>query len=353
MIFEVRNASFSYEHGRSVLKDISLSLSEPDILSILGANGAGKTTLIKCMLGLLKWSGGASFIDGIDVRKVRAKDFWKRVGYVPQAKLTSFVYTVAEMVVLGRNSHLSELALPGENDLKIVDETLELVGIAHLKNKLCSKISGGEFQLVMLARALATQPSILVLDEPESNLDFKNQRVVLSAVSTLCKERNISAVINTHYPEHALDISQKSLLLLPDKSAVFGDTSEVITEDNLERAFDVSVHIHKFNLARRDYACILPLDDEEKILTERLVQMETRIAQIGIIIEEPDSVEKINQLLHEYSQYIIGRMGMPYKERNISIISIILDAPNEAISAVSGKLGMLPGVSAKTVYSKI
>ena len=81
--------------------------------------------------------------------------------------------------------------------------------------------------------------------------------------------------------------------------------------------------------------------------------METRIAQIGIIVEEPASVEKINQLLHEYSSYIIGRMGMPYKERNISIISIILDAPNEVISAVSGKLGMIPGVSAKTVYSKI
>ena len=126
-----------------------------------------------------------------------------------------------------------------------------------------------------------------------------------------------------------------------------------MNEANLEHAFDVSVHIHKFCLGRKDYACILPLDDEEKILTERLIQMETRIAQIGIIVEEPASVEKINQLLHEYSQYIIGRMGMPYKERNISIISIILDAPNEAISAVSGKLGMLPGVSAKTVYSKI
>ena len=353
MIFEVRNGSFSYETGKVNLKDVSLTLSEPDVLSILGANGAGKTTLLKCMLGLLRWSSGASYIDGTDIRKVRAKEFWKKVGYVPQAKLTSFVYTVGEMTVLGRNSHLNELAMPGAKDMQIVDESLKLVGIAHLKDKLCSRISGGEYQLVMIARALATQPSILVLDEPESNLDFKNQRIVLSTISTLCKERNISAIINTHYPEHALDISQKSLLLMPDKSAVFGDTAEVMNEANLEHAFDVSVHIHKFCLGRKDYACILPLDDEEKILTERLIQMETRIAQIGIIVEEPASVEKINQLLHEYSQYIIGRMGMPYKERNISIISIILDAPNEAISAVSGKLGMLPGVSAKTVYSKI
>ena len=353
MIFEVRGGSFGYDPGRQNLININLSLCEPEVLSILGANGAGKTTLIKCMLGLLKWSEGASFANGKNIRQIRAKEFWKQVGYVPQAKLTSFVYTVGEMAVLGRNSHLGELALPGEKDWKIVDEALELIGIKHLKNKLCSKISGGEYQLVMIARALASQPSLLVLDEPESNLDFKNQRIVLRTISALCKEKNISAVINTHYPEHALDISQNSLLLMPDKSAVFGDTAAVMKEENLERAFDVSVHIHKFRLARKDYACILPLDIEEKMLTERLVLMETRIAQIGIIVEEPASVEKINQLLHEYSAYIIGRMGMPYKERNISIISIILDAPNEVISAVSGKLGMLSGVSAKTVYSKI
>ncbi|MCI5865472.1 MAG: ATP-binding cassette domain-containing protein [Cloacibacillus porcorum] len=351
--FEVRGGCFSYSAGEENLCDINFSVSEPDILCILGANGAGKTTLMKCMLGLRPWSAGASYLDGVDIKRLRPKEFWRRVGYVPQAKLSSFVYTVREMVLLGRSAHMNELSMPKERDERAADEALALVGIAHLRDKLCSKISGGEYQMALIARALAAEPSLLVLDEPESNLDFKNQRRVLSTISTLCKERGIAAVINTHYPEHAMDISQRALLLMPDKSAVFGGTVNVLTEENLRRAFEIPVHIHRFKVGKRDYASILPLGESEIKQTERLIEMETRIAQIGIIVEDPAAAENINRLLHEYSDCIIGRMGMPYRERNISIISVIIDAPNEKISALSGKLGMFPGVSAKTVYSKI
>ena len=111
---------------------------------------------------------------------------------------------------------------------------------------------------MLIARALAAEPSLLVLDEPESNLDFKKQKRVLSTISTLCKERGIAAVINTHYPEHAMDISQRALLLMPDKSAIFGGTANVLTEENLRRAFEISVHIHRFKVGRRDYTSILP-----------------------------------------------------------------------------------------------
>ena len=353
MIFDVRGGYFGYDADRRVLSDINLYVREPEILSILGANGAGKTTLMKCMLGLLKWTDGASYLDDVNVRKIKAKDFWKKVGYVPQARLTSFVYTVGEMVLLGRNAHLGELSMPGREDRQLAAEAMELVGIARLRDKLCSRISGGEYQLVMIARALAARPSMLVLDEPESNLDFKNQMTVLRTISTLCRERNISAVINTHYPEHALDISHRSILLMPDGGSVFGETASVLTEENLQRAFDIPVHIHRFRVDKKEYASVQPLPADDYRPTERVTQMETRIAQIGIIVEDPVAVEKINQTLHEYSTYILGRMGMPYRERNISIISIILDAPNEIISALSGKLGMCPGVSAKTVYSKI
>lgn len=350
---QVTGGCFSYDGESGRLCDINFSLSAPDILCILGANGAGKTTLIKCMLGLRPWNRGATYLNGVDIKKLRAKEFWRHVGYVPQAKLSSFVYTVREMALLGRSSHLGELSLPRERDERLADEALALTGIAHLRDKLCSKISGGEYQLVLIARALAAEPSLLVLDEPESNLDFKNQRRVLSTISTLCKERGIAAVINTHYPEHAMDVSQRALLLMPDKSALFGGTANVLTEENLRRAFDTPVHIHRFKVGRRDYASILPLGEDETTQTERLIEMETRIAQIGIIVEDPAAAENINRLLHEYSDCIIGRMGMPYRERNISIISVIIDAPNEKISALSGKLGMFPGVSAKTVYSKM
>lgn len=259
MIFEVRDGAFSYDAAKRNLTGINFSVREPEILSILGANGAGKTTLIKCMLGLLKWTSGGSYIDGVNIRGVRSKDFWRRIGYVPQARFNSFVYTVGEMVVLGRGSHLGELAQPGEKDWKIVDECLEMVGIAHLKDKLCSRISGGEYQLTLVARALAAQPSLLVLDEPESNLDFKNQMTVLRTVSKLCVERGISAVINTHYPEHALDISQKSLLLMPDGGSIFGRSDFVLVEDNLKKAFDIPVHIHTIGIYGNEYTCVIPL----------------------------------------------------------------------------------------------
>ena len=100
MKFEVKNGSFSYRHGQQVLREISLQLTDREILTVLGANGAGKTTLMKCMLGLYRWSAGAAYLDGREVHSLRPKEFWRQVGYVPQAKLPSFVYTVGEMVVL-------------------------------------------------------------------------------------------------------------------------------------------------------------------------------------------------------------------------------------------------------------
>ncbi len=353
MNFEVCGGTFGYEDGEDKLCGVSFSVSAPDILAVLGANGAGKTTLVKCMLGLQKWRSGSAFIDGVGMAEIGQKAFWSKVGYVPQAKLSSFIYTVREMVLMGRSAHLGELEMPGKKDRDAAEKAMERVGIERLAGKLCSRISGGEFQLVMIARALAAQPEMLVLDEPESNLDFKNQSAVLRVISSLCKDEGICAIINTHYPEHAMDISQKSLLLMPDKSSVFGDTESVLTEENLKKAFEIPVHIHKYCVGRKTFTSIIPLGGEDAAQTERLVPMETRIAQIGIIVEDPEAAESINQLLHSYSQYIIGRMGMPYRERGISIISIIIDAPNEVISALSGKLGMCRGVSAKTVYSKI
>ena len=351
-LFEVRGGCFSYGDG-DVLFDINFCVGEPDILCVLGANGAGKTTLLKCMLGLQKWKRGASYLRGRRVESIQAKEFWSSVGYVPQAKLSSFAYTVGEMVLLGRNSHIGGLSMPKERDREAARGAMDLAGVSDLSGRLCSRISGGEYQLVLIARALAAEPRLLVLDEPESNLDFKNQKRVLSTISTLCKERGIAAILNTHYPEHAMDIAQRALLLLPDRSAIYGSAANVLNEENLKRAFEIDVYIHRFKIGGRAYASILPVDGEEKRQTERLREMETRIAQIGIIVEDPDAAEKINKLLHEYSEFIIGRMGMPYRERNISIISVIIDATNEKISALSGKLGMFPGVSAKTVYSKL
>ncbi len=256
MTFEVKGGCFGYD--RQVLTDINFKVEDNSILSILGPNGVGKTTLVKCMLGLLKWSRGNTYIDGVEMSQIKHGDFWKKIGYVPQAKLSAFAYTVEEMVLLGRNAHLKMSQQPGEEDYAIAKESMEYVGIQHLKHKLCSKISGGELQMVLIARALTTQPSMLVLDEPESNLDFRNQLIVLNSIKELSKYKKIPSIVNTHYPEHAITISDNALVL-SEEGYLHGMVEDVITEKGMKKAFGVNVKIAQVPIAGGDYTCVLPI----------------------------------------------------------------------------------------------
>jgi iron complex transport system ATP-binding protein len=257
MNFSVKNGCFGYKENDNVLDDINFSVDEAEVLSILGANGVGKTTLIKCMLGLLKWKCGETDIDERNVTTMKQKEFWSKVGYVPQAKINTFVYTVEEMVVLGRSPRLGDWEQPRKQDYEIACDCLETLGILHLKDKLCNEISGGEYQLVLIARALASEPKLLVLDEPESNLDFKNQLIVCDAIVKLRKERHISAIINTHFPEHALTLSQKTLLLLNDGSTIYGKTDVIVNEENLSRAFNMTVYVRDVDLPEGAHTCVI------------------------------------------------------------------------------------------------
>ena len=257
MEFQVHHASYGYPNGRRVLSDIHFSFDCRGILAVLGRNGAGKTTLLKNMLGLLKWSEGYSAVDGVDIRRMAERDLWSRIGYVPQAKPANFVYSVEETVLLGRNARLGLFARPRREDRLAAQEAMQLVGIEHLAGKLTNEISGGEYQLVLIARALAVKPQLLVLDEPESNLDFKNQLRVLTVLQHLTRTIGVGAVINTHFPAHALEISDKALLLMQDGTTRFGDTKRVLTEENLSASFGVGVRILPVHLPERpDYACV-------------------------------------------------------------------------------------------------
>ena len=133
------------------------------------------------------------------------------------------------------------------------------MGIAHLKNKLCNQISGGEYQLALIARALVTEPSLLILDEPEANLDFKNQMIGLEVLKRLCGEKKLSAIINTHFPEHAVEISSRALLLMKDGRSVYGKAGEILGEQYLEEVFQVPVRVRTISLPERDYTCVMAL----------------------------------------------------------------------------------------------
>lgn len=258
MIFEVENGSFGY--GNKILfNKINFKLNQGEVLSILGANGVGKTTLLKCMMGLLQWKEGYSKIDDIRINKNMGTDIWRNIGYVPQSKNSVSPLKAKDLVLLGRSSHLSILSQPSIKDRKIALDALEKINIGHLANTYCNRMSGGELQMVLIARAICIKPKLLVLDEPESNLDFKNQIMILDTISQLAKSDGISAIINTHYPDHAMHLSDMSLLLKKNGENIFGKTEEVLTEKNLDDTFNVNVKIVEHNINEKKYVSIVPL----------------------------------------------------------------------------------------------
>ena len=259
MIFEVRSGRFGYGKGAEVLRNISFVIKPSSVTSILGPNGVGKTTLLKCMLGLLKWRSGGSYIDGKPISGMKHMEIWRKIGYVPQAKQSAFAYSVLDMVLLGRGAHIGTFSKPRAADIQIALDSLEKIGIGHMRDKLCSRISGGELQMVLIARALAAQPDLMILDEPESNLDFKNQLIVLNTIRRLRDDFGISSLINTHYPEHAMSISDNGIILRRDGTIVSGPARDVLNERNMEHAFGVTVRIHDIPVGNSRHTCVLPI----------------------------------------------------------------------------------------------
>ncbi len=256
----VQNGVFGYDRTRPVLNGINLSLAEGRILTVLGPNGAGKTTLLKCMVGLLKWQRGRSLLGERPVSTFSATEFWKQVSYVPQAKSFAVPYTVLETVVMGRAPYIGLFAAPSRKDYQLARETLASLGIDHLRNQLCSRISGGELQLALIARALVAKPRLVILDEPESHLDFRNQLLVLEKLKWIATQKGIGCVLNTHYPDNALRISDMTLMLGRGKRFVYGATREVINESNLRDYFGVRVRIVPIQDGERHYHTICPVE---------------------------------------------------------------------------------------------
>lgn len=241
-MIEVRNGYYGYPGQEMILKDINFSLEKGKVMTILGKNGIGKTTMLKCLTGIFKWKKGQTFINGRSYNSIRN---FCEIGYVPQAHSVSFPYTVRGMVAMGRARYIGPFSVPSKDDWKKVDEVIKEIGIEQIKDKPCSQLSGGQLQLVYIARALVADPTILVLDEPESHLDFKNQLMILDLIKKLAAEKGFSCIINTHYPEHALKISDQTLFLGANEY-IYGETKEIVSEENLRRFFDIDTKIVSF-----------------------------------------------------------------------------------------------------------
>lgn len=241
MIFEVKNAACGYGQKR-ILNDISLHIESGSILCLLGPNGVGKTTLFKSMLGFLKLEAGRVLIDGEDICSWPIKKTAQIIGYVPQVHTPPFPFTVLDVVAMGRVAHMGLFASPRREDIKEAEQMLERLGVGDFKDKIYTEISGGERQMVLIARALAQHPRILIMDEPTSNLDFGNQIRVLRQISMLADE-GMAIIMTSHFPDHSFLCSSEVALLQRDSTLKTGTAEEIVTEENLKRAYGVDVRV--------------------------------------------------------------------------------------------------------------
>ena len=193
-LLEIQNGTFCYPGEADILCNISFSLEKGQILTVLGQNGAGKTTLLKCIIGLLRWKKGKTLFHGKTFTSMQDRE---GVGYVPQAQKSMFAFTAWEMVAMGRARYVALFGAPPKRGDDHIEKAMSTVGILDLKDRLCTQMSGGQLQLVYIARALAAEPELLVLDEPESHLDFRNQYRVLQLIEKLKFDEGISCIMNS------------------------------------------------------------------------------------------------------------------------------------------------------------
>ena len=239
MTLTVKDLTYRYaKTAAPVLQGVSFTAESGDFLSVLGANGAGKSTLFRCLLGGLTDYTGAIELDGRDVRTLSRRETAAHIAYIPQIHRPTFGYSVLDTTLMGLTRQLSPFRSPTPEMEKQAMDALEQMGVAQLAERNFATLSGGEQQLVLIARALCQQSDILVMDEPTSSLDYGNQLRVLERVRLLAQQ-GYTVLLSTHDPQHALRFSRRVLALSGGQVAAEGDTAEVLTPGLLRRLYGV------------------------------------------------------------------------------------------------------------------
>jgi iron complex transport system ATP-binding protein len=232
--------------AKPIGRDVDLGVRPGEVLCLLGPNGSGKTTLFKTMLGLLPAQAGEVRLDGLPMPQLTRAQIARRVAYVPQAHAAHFPFSVIDMAVMGRTAHLGLFASPTREDRHKAHAALAALGIADLAENEYTRISGGQRQLALVARALAQDAPAIVMDEPTASLDFGNQVMVLSEVKRLA-ERGLAVLLSTHDPDHAFSIGHRVALLDRGRLIAQGPPAEVLTPDRLRQVYGVSVIVERLS----------------------------------------------------------------------------------------------------------
>ncbi|MDR0469586.1 MAG: ABC transporter ATP-binding protein [Peptococcaceae bacterium] len=241
MLLEIENLSGGYG-GVDVVQSVSCSASEGEILCLVGPNGCGKTTLFRLILGMIPMTGGSIRIDDKDIKALSQKGLARLIAYIPQQHTPIFTYTVLEIVLMGRASHFSAFETPRSIDRESAFLALEKLGVEHLANRKYTSLSGGQRQMVLIARAICQSAKIFIMDEPGASLDYANQQRLMDVVTDLA-EKGYCVVMSTHSPEHPLSVGHKAILMSGGRVAAFGKPPDVITSENLWEIYGVEMDV--------------------------------------------------------------------------------------------------------------
>jgi iron complex transport system ATP-binding protein len=239
-MLHAQNVTFAYDEP--VLQDISLEIHQGEVVFLLGRNGCGKTTLMRCLSGILRPQSGLIQFNERDIQSIPPAERARRIGLIPQIHSPAFAYTVHDIVLMGRAPHLRLFDKPGKTDHHAADAALDRIGMLDLRDRPYTQLSGGQRQMVMIARGLAQQCNILLMDELDAHLDPRNQHLVMNIVRGLAQD-NLTFVISSHTPNHALAYADRVLLMNKGQLLATGVPSDTLTETLLSEAYATDMEI--------------------------------------------------------------------------------------------------------------
>ena len=261
MSVEVRNISFSYGEG-AVLRGISFSADKGELVAVLGPNGVGKSTLFSCLLGVLRPQQGSVQLGGRDVMKLSGAEIAREIAYIPQSVSVTYNYTVLDTVLMGATHQIGLFAAPKKEQTDKAMAALESLGIGHLAQRGVAKISGGERQLTLLARALVQDARVLLMDEPTANLDYGNAFRVMQRIQALGAQ-GYTVIFSTHEPNHALRYASRVLALSGGSVLADGVPETVLTEELLSALYGVGVAVRSVRVEDSEMQVSIPYDRKE------------------------------------------------------------------------------------------
>jgi iron complex transport system ATP-binding protein len=241
VLLEVCKLRGGYGKG-DVCKGICCSIDRGEILSVLGPNGCGKTTFFRLLLGILRPTGGDIRMDGSSIMGLERRRLSKLIAYIPQQHVPIFAYTVLDIVLMGRGGHTTAFQTPGEKDRQAAFAALEKLKISHLAHQKYTALSGGQRQLVLIARAVCQDAKVLIMDEPGASLDYANQQLLINVLMNLASQ-GYGIILSTHSPEHPFSVAHKVLLMKEGRVAAFGPPEEAITRETLEGVYGIAMDV--------------------------------------------------------------------------------------------------------------